>query len=660
VRRNPLDVLLMLGITVLLLWMYGTNLLTNFGYSLSDQPVHNYWINEMSKGNIFAAGVYPFGFHCMLYYLHALFGIPTYVLLRVFYLVQTIYIHWILLLFLKACLRTGYAAYLGTAWYITTSLIGLNAYYRFSSTLPQEFGMMFILPCVYFGFAFFRTKRKAALAGFAMSFSLTFAVHFYNMMIAGLFCLAMAAAYAFRFLRKQYFGKVIGTCLLSVVIAVLPMGIAFALGTPLEGSLRWGMSIIQGSSEEEETDVSVLTEDEADAYAAETASETIGEDEYGTVSEITGAREDAAGTGSGISDAQEDTSERGSEISSVQEDATEMVSETAAEADSTSLAGRLLRKLHMVGYAVWLNVFRSGSWLPVYVMAGCLAFLVLAALLFFLRRQNDYAAQLLCVALYMALMCILIASSYLGIPALMDSGRASIYFAYSLAVLISFAADAAIVLLLDLLHLGRLRNLASLAVLVAAGVLTVRYQMIRTPYVVSAMETNDAITCLTNILRDSDDWTFTICSANDEYRMAEDYGYHYEIIDLLNTMENDITTGFTIPTKYVYFFVEKVPIDYFVSYENSGQRISKEGAKRDLPYNVSLNAYQGENRWIVMSRLYYWAEAFREMYPDDMTIYYESDDFICYRLVQNINDLFDLEIDYGYNHVQQAAASDAD
>lgn len=96
-RRNFLDVLLVTGLTVLLLYLYGTNAVTNYGYCASDIPVHNYWINYLSKGQLFVAGVYPFGFHCVIYYLHAVFGIETYVLLRLFWLVQTMMIHYVLL-----------------------------------------------------------------------------------------------------------------------------------------------------------------------------------------------------------------------------------------------------------------------------------------------------------------------------------------------------------------------------------------------------------------------------------------------------------------------------------------------------------------------------------------------------------------------------------
>lgn len=123
--------------------------------------------------------------------------------------------------------------------------------------------MLFILPSIYFLFAFFEKKREELekkeerkcsnwyLAGFAISFSMTLAVHFYDTMIAGLFCIGIAVGYGFRLFRKQYFGRIMLAGILSVCIAVLPMGIAFATGTPLQGSLGWGMNVITGGSKDD-------------------------------------------------------------------------------------------------------------------------------------------------------------------------------------------------------------------------------------------------------------------------------------------------------------------------------------------------------------------------------------------------------------------------
>lgn len=84
-------------------------------------------------------------------------------------------------------------------------------------------------------------------------------------------------------------------------------------------------------------------------------------------------------------------------------------------------------------------------------------------------------------------------------------------------------------------------------------------------------------------------------------------------------------------------------------YEGSGQKISEEGAQRSLPRGGGLGPYQNENRWIMMSRMYYWAQEFRRKYPNEMKVYFENDNFVCYYVEQNTYALYDFAIDYGYN-----------
>ena len=70
--------------------------------------------------------------------------------------------------------------------------------------------------------------------------------------------------------------------------------------------------------------------------------------------------------------------------------------------------------------------------------------------------------------------------------------------------------------------------------------------------------------------------------------------------------------------------------------------------------------YQGEGRWILMSRMYYWAQAFKERYPNDMKVYYESEDFVCYVMPQNMYHQYNFAIDYRYNQnkMQDETAED--
>ena len=56
-----------------------------------------------------------------------------------------------------------------------------------------------------------------------------------------------------------------------------------------------------------------------------------------------------------------------------------------------------------------------------------------------------------------------------------------------------------------------------------------------------------------------------------------------------------------------------------------------------------------ELRLMIMSKMYYWANEYMRLYPNDFTIYYEDNEFICYKLIQNTSNLNNLIIDYGYN-----------
>lgn len=247
-------------------------------------------------------------------------------------------------------------------------------------------------------------------------------------------------------------------------------------------------------------------------------------------------------------------------------------------------------------------------------------------------------------------MSVLQSLAALGLPELMDTSRTSIFMAYFIGLFFAMCMDGVLTLFLGWTRHRWIQSIASFLLLtVLTGVYAVSPQLKRKAVPIARFESNGAIICLTNILRENKNFTWTIVSANDELRMCEDYGYHSEPIRLLHELEHmkegDETT---IPTKYVYFYVEKEMVNY-AYYEPLDQRISVEGAMEPLPVEEKMSSYRYQNRWIVMSHLYYWAEAFKTLYPNEMTVYYEDDKFICYRLEQNVDSLYNLLIDYGYN-----------
>lgn len=250
------EFLLVCAMIVWIILIYGTNGIVQYGYTASDLPVHNYWINEMGNNNIFAAGVYPFGFHCVVYYIHTIFRIDTYVILRLFTVVQTLYIHLVLYAFIRGICRSSFAAYTGMFLFTVVNIYHGNCMIRYISALPQEYGMIFILPCIYFLFEFFRHQKENAekkiirtdLMIAVFCFSMTIAVHFYDTMIAGLFCVAIVVGFFVRFFRPRYLFRILGALILALLLGILPMAAAAISGKPMQGSIGWGMNILTGKS----------------------------------------------------------------------------------------------------------------------------------------------------------------------------------------------------------------------------------------------------------------------------------------------------------------------------------------------------------------------------------------------------------------------------
>lgn len=628
------------AVLLALFWVYGRQLVLTYGYRASDIPVHLNWINQMSRGNLFVSGVYPFGFHCMIYYLHTVFRIDTYMILCLFYLVQVFFIHMVFLAMLKMLCKSKYLPYAGTLIYILGSFWARQTYSRFYSSLPQEFGMIFVIPSVYFLIRFFQIEKeqlktketKIILGNFALAFSLTLAIHFYGTMIAGLCCIGIAIGFCTHFLNKEYFRRIMLTGIISVFLAVLPMAIAFAGGTPMQGSLGWGLSVISGGKK----------------------TDTADQIKTGNLSVQNSSLEEIA------AQLQENSANQdGGSGEEVVQNTTEAPKPSMTEKMKSVLEkiARIPEKIKntwkMMAQRIWDFVINTPTKWPSYAILAGIVCLIVLGIVFCMIRNASYGKMLLSAGLCMGILTLLLCAGNLGLPVLMDPARCSIYYTYLLAAALTVLADGIISLLFMQGVLKICLDPISFMITVGLVVGCISQGWMKVSDFSSGYVSNGALTCLANIIKENEDKTWTIVSANDETQMGLDHGWHYETITFLRKQENlKKDTEIIIPTKNVYFFIEKIPLDYSVTYAGSGQSISKKGASQSLPNSGGISMYQGEGRWILMSRMYYWAQAFMAKYPNDMKVYYESEDFICYVMPQNMYHQYNFAIDYGYNQVQ--------
>lgn len=642
--KKPIQNMFILLILGAMFWIYGRQIILTYGYRASDIPVHLSWINQMSRGKIFSKGVYPFGFHCMIYYLHTVFGVDTYVILCEFFFVQVIYLHAVLLVMLKLLCKTKYLPYIGVFAYIVGNFFAEHTYSRFYYTLPQEYGMIFVIPSVYFLIRFFRIRKedlkdretRRILQCFAMAFSLTLAIHFYGTMIAGLCCIGIAMGFCFRFVKKEYFCRIMVTGILSVVLAVLPMAIAFAGGTPLQGSLGWGMSVINGS-QNEESDADNTTQNNK-------VQVTSGN---GKITEIDVSKLPSAKKGETTVVVEQKKTSLGDRMRTVA-DKIKVISDKIKTIPNKIPKAVRTMSIRIRNIVVPVDWQKMGT-----AVMTAYAGLLLLGLVFCAFRKTEYGAALISVGFCMLILTVLLCAGPFGLPTLMDAARCSVYYAYLLPMAGVVLADGILCFMTMPRIFRNSKNVLSLGISVVLLIVLLQKDLVKNPEFSSEYVTNGAITCLTNIIRENEDETWTIVSTNDETQMALDHGWHYETITFLRQLEKiDENTKILIPTKNIYFFVEKIPLDYRVSYAGSGQSISKKGAGQALPNAGGIVVYQGENRWIVMSRMYYWVQAFMKKYPNEMKVYYEDDQFICYRIPQNMYHQYNFAIDYGYNQVE--------
>ena len=139
-------------------------------------------------------------------------------------------------------------------------------------------------------------------------------------------------------------------------------------------------------------------------------------------------------------------------------------------------------------------------------------------------------------------------------------------------------------------------------------------------------------------------------------------------------------TEYTLPSEYVFIYVEKKPLlyaqahffegpfwmgqekyseiywkKYSKKFPDSGasqapeiktSEISDAAAQSDIveSENEWLSYKQLENRTILESKAYECCQWFAETYPQAMKVYYEDEDFVCYYFRQNTGTLYNLGI----------------
>lgn len=627
-------------------------------YGFSDIVVHHSWIYEIAQGNVFSDGIYPEGMHCMVYALDALFGIRIFSSLLFIAGVNMIVVLISLYCLAKELFYWRYSSVLLLVVVLTfgdiksTIVLSLS---RMQCALPQEFGFPAVFLCCLYLLRYLRYSKCAVrkeketkyhwdenLLVFTLALADTIIIHFYTTFMAFFICVGVAIVLWKKIFNKYRFLPLIVAAVAGVFIAVLPMASGFMMGRPLQGSLYWGMEVIQGSSssgEELENSESV---------------------------NINGGTNISVGV---------------PEQSQLKDNLDTTVPELSIVQKVFDLGNRIWEKLKDIGWKLYrdaylLMFYEDLSQLVItisiiVVLWGSLYVIGIFGVNKICHKKiekRDISGYLITV-LASVIYFVMLAAGSLGLPTLMDGTRIG-FFIFILTVMV-------VVIPFDFVcSLGRKiiseKVWSAFSIFAIGGTIVLIYLSGNFHgYLYFALTRFDCTTQVTErIIEELPEKTYTIISPTEELYQVIEYGWHEELLEFIEKQERDV---YTLPTEYIFLFLEKRPLEYVQLHTFEGpewlagnkykeniyyfahstgdeyitSEISEEAAKQSLPWHGRRSGYYSDltSRTILESRLSIWCEKFKEMYPNEVKIYYEDEYFVCYYFRQNTQSLLNLSVE---------------
>lgn len=637
----------------------------DYSYGFGDMYPHNAWIYGLKQGQIFSAGVYPEGMHCAIYAMSTLFGIRIYSCLLFFAGIHTSIFLFGAYLLLREIFAWRYTALLSLGLFLTLDMVCINEVYgmsRLQWTLPQETSLFTVFVCAAYLIRFAKGKvpekpkekvkfrlikqiiNDDNLLLFTLSLAVSIVMHFYCTIMAFFLCVALVPVLIFKLIKPKRLVPLVVAIMLGTFVAIIPMAGALLSGIPFQGSIGWAMNVMEGTDEEGGGNVIL--------------------DENGQ--EITG---NLFGGGNSSSQTTTDIDENGQEI--------------VVESETPKLS--MKERIDIIYRDAYVTLFKSDRARVIAIVSFVsLGLFVVLRLLRMLAkfvtkkseidagRHDHYFSIVFASFIFMMMYC----APSLGIPVLIKDSRLCSVATMLIFSVLFIPVDALMSNLDKLLH----RNVQKL---LATGMLAAIYIGTRVTgnfhgYLYYELTRhNGAVMTTYKITKELPKYSFTIVSTVDELYQQIEYGYHEEVVNFVNEC---IESDYTIPTEYVFIYIEKHPLEYAQSHFFSGPEwlatekypkyyssyvsqcpditmaeISDDLAKPPFfVYPLSNYAYSDlPSRMVLESRLYYWCMEFSKLYPGELHTYYEDEDFVCYYFKQNPACLYQLGFQSGEEFEKQ-------
>ena len=656
---------LLLGVVVLfgmIYFSYGT--FVDHSYGFGDMYTHHAWIYGLLEGKIFSAGIYPEAMHCFIYAMHQLFGIRVYSCML---FVAGVHVSTLLIAiycFLKEVLKSRYTSLLIIASFLVLDLMCIDEVFsmaRLQWTLPQEFALYTQFLCALYLVRYLRTDRNPRkesgkrkwvvwdenLFLFMMALAASFAIHFYVTIMAFFLCASFAVFLLHRIFRKGNFRSLVAAVFAGVFIAAAPMGLAYATGIPFQGSIDWALNVISG----EDTKVGRTQQAGAilDTEQGETVLPSATETKDSNTS-LNGQSSDAHANGTEITQKTISLTERLKRLAIKVWDVTEKKSEG----------------LYSYGYATLYGEERADWILRFTALAAGIGVVCCLIALLIHRKIKIFFEGYLGLTLASIAFMILYAAPFLGWPELIAGARVCSTGQLLILAMMFVPVD----LFLYLIGLTVIRVVLPLVSIVLTGAIYVgaNYFDVYHGFLYNELTRYNSVVDVTNnIIKNFPQYSYTIVSPTDELYQVIEYGRHEEIYNFVKVIQSN---AYSLPSEYIFLYVEKKPIQYaqshfytgpewlakekytqyYTMYFSEGNQlnqstISDDYAGQDFMFFLkeSQNYSDLASRTILESKLNRWCKQFEHNFPNDINTYYEDDDFVCYVIRQNTSRLFNLE-----------------
>lgn len=649
-KKHWLEYSLLIVVLVYAMLYFSWGTLHDRTYGFSDIVVHHSWIYGLVSGEPFSAGIYPEGMHCVIYAVHALFGIDLYSCVIFVALANLVATFLAIYCFMKELFRSRYSAILVFVLIMSFGDVGTFVVWcmsRLQSALPQEFAFHAVFLCILYLLKYLKGSRRTVIRGketkrfwnedlliFTLAFTATITIHFYATFLAFFVCVVVVFVLWKRVFCKERFLPLVAAVLCGIVISAAPMVTGFATGIPLQGSLYWAMGVMQAPSTGGSTGGSYLDNE---------------------LEQITGITEDT-GTPTGDESVLQQVWNKILEVSK------------PVRNNIKAIGTVIYLRSYLLLYSKAVSLGILG--ITAVVLTACLlgtVFRWIAAKIRKKERKQTACGNYL-IILFSYLMYILVYSaSALGLPELVEKNRTCFILHLFVCMTVVIPIDYILSVAKRILP-SKLIN--AVYCILMAGIL---YLIWNTGnyhgYLYFELTRFDTpVQIIRQISEDLPKGSFTVVSTTEDLYQVNEYGWHEELISFVEKVEDEV---YTLPSEYVFLMVEKKPFEFlqvhffdgpdWLAAERYSERytsysrwpnyvtgeISEEAADRKIPnYANTSYAYMVlESRETLQSKLYEWCRQFKQKYPNEFKVYYEDEYVVCYYFKQNTESVYNLSLE---------------